>query len=139
MKKSCITMRTPQFSTQLSAGNRRDEGTGGDMPAKKKIAKPKLKLVKSKVQPKAKKSQIEKKHATAKPKLAAKKTKAKAHKPVPQASGGSIFWKVLEMRRREREQRQEQQHAHDGKDNRHLYSDKHSKFGRFAGPRRKAA
>jgi hypothetical protein len=58
----------------------------------------------------------------------------------PKASGGNIFWKVLEMRKQERQARhQGEQGNHDAKDPRHVYNDKHSKFARFAGPRRRAA
>ena len=105
------------------------------MPAKKKTVK--AKSAKLKLVPKAK-SQIEKKKvAVRKPKIEAKK---KAEKPAPKASGGNIFWKVLEMRKQEREARLNKENGqHDHSDHRNVYSDKHAKFGRFAGPRRRAA
>jgi hypothetical protein len=103
------------------------------MPAKKKPVK---KSVKAKVIKKAK-SQSEKKRA---PKLmAAKKSKKAAAPPSPKSSGGNIFWKVLEMRKQEREARKADASQFDAKDPRHVYSDKHSRFARFAGPRRRAA
>jgi hypothetical protein len=113
------------------------------MPSKKKPIK---KSVKAKVAKKPK-SQSEKKRApklmlAKKPQKNVQKSMQKkkaASPPSPKSSGGNIFWKVLEMRKQEREARKGEASQFESKDPRHVYSDKHSRFARFAGPRRRAA
>lgn len=115
------------------------------MPLKKKPTKKQTeKSVKAKKvsvkSPIKSKSQSEKKKSP--PKLMAiKKTeKKKIAQPKPTASGGNIFWKVLEMRKQEREARiRAESEGYENKDPRNVYSDKHAKFSRYAGPRRRAA
>ncbi len=111
------------------------------MPAKKKPIKKSIKT-KAIKKPMKMVMKVAKKMTSAKAKSQTEKNK-RAPKPMaakkPHASGGNIFWKVLEMRKQERETRKLGPAQYDSKDPRHVHNDKHSRFARFAGPRRRAA
>lgn len=104
--------------------------------------------------PKAKAAKAAKSKASAKtvkahlksvPKAKAKAAPAKPKSKIAQvaSSAPSLFWKLLEARKKQKEERNAEHHAQsqgDGRGGRDKYHNtKHARFGRFAGPRRKAA
>lgn len=112
--------------------------------ASKARPKTKLKLVKSSA-PKAKAQAKPKAKAKvtpkAKPKISAvTKTTSKAASKTPKKqSPGSFMRRILEMRKQMRGERKESSHPAQIGKKPDFRGDKHQKFSRFAGPRRRAA